>query len=318
MAPKPISPYRVIRHAHLAGIYSLCYLSDASAVLTSAHEWHEGDGDMVGVVRCWDTHTGTRRWSLKNFNNTCWVAVSPDDRLLAWSGFEGRTRLHDLVTRQRLQTLVGHNPSVAELAFSPDGRWLAATGSGGAVDVWGLDETAEPALLPPSSGEAGVSLAFSPDGRTIAVGRIDGVLSLWDFQGEALATDLQAHQGHVSSLAFSPDGRLLATGSYEQSWKVWSLPTRSLVHPGQADVDNVVAVRFSPDGSLLAVGDGTGRVRLLETTTWKPRAVLRRSGSGGITGLCFSADGHFLAAGATEGGLYFYDVAQACAPPAAS
>ena len=76
------------------------------------------------------------------------------------------------------------------MAFSPDGRTLAAAGADGTVWLWNVTDPARPARLgQPLAGptdtvtsvtNAVSSVVFSPDGRTLAAARADGTVWLWN------------------------------------------------------------------------------------------------------------------------------------------
>ncbi|MGW5450145.1 NACHT and WD repeat domain-containing protein [Streptomyces asiaticus] len=114
------------------------------------------------------------------------------------------------VTRQALTP-----GATMRLAYSPDGRHLAAGDESGQVTIW--DTTARQAVgafpAPPvRDGDARnvTSLAFSPDGRTLAAAGRDGTLRLWDTKSNRLlGSSLPTAGGTVLSLAFSPDSSVL-------------------------------------------------------------------------------------------------------------
>ncbi|WP_344235891.1 serine/threonine-protein kinase [Actinocorallia libanotica] len=169
------------------------------------------------LVRLWDLTTyqvvRTLDPRFRHLEITA-VAFSPKDDLLA-VGSEEVVRLWDLGTGAT-RTLKAEGV-IGQLAFSPDGRLLAAGGSGesGTMMVW--DVASRTRLKLPFKGAAKyeyiASVAFSPDGGTLAAGSSDNVLWLWDVAtGERLGKPL-AHSGTVEAVAFSPTGGLLATGT---------------------------------------------------------------------------------------------------------
>ena len=64
------------------------------------------------------------------------LAVSPDGRRLASSGFSNRICLWDLADGRLTATLRGHTGSVNAVAFTPDGTRLASAGEDGTVRRW--------------------------------------------------------------------------------------------------------------------------------------------------------------------------------------
>ncbi len=102
------------------------------------------------------------------------------------------------------------NQGVYDLAFSPDGHWLASANWDGRVRLRNLlkpQEKIQP--LRPHSGAAW-AVAFSPDSRTLATGGDDATIKLWNLASLQQTATLRGHTGPVDSLTFSRDGTLLA------------------------------------------------------------------------------------------------------------
>jgi WD40 repeat protein len=152
------------------------------------------------------------------------------------------------------------------LAFSPNGRWLAAGSGVGAIRLWDLDSP-EPAARPfvLDRPETYVNeLFFSPDGRWLVS---DGgpSASLWKMpRPDTNPIVLKGHKQHIESIALSPDGHWLATGSRDGTARLWDLlasdpSAEPRVLPG--DPNEYTYVSFSPDSNWLATyGNGAARI----------------------------------------------------------
>ncbi len=106
------------------------------------------------------------------------------------------------------------------VAFSPDGRWLAArvgTQHAGLLDP----ETLEVVRRFPGERAILTVIAWSPDGTRLAGGFRDAVARIWSVEDRTILQRLQGHDRTVIGLAWSPDGALLATGSMDRSVRLW-------------------------------------------------------------------------------------------------
>jgi WD40 repeat protein len=244
------------------------------------------------------------------------VAFSPDGKRLA-SATRGEAvppefKVWDPRTGKELFSLPGkHSPfAPGALAFSPDGRLLARTGSArGTVELWDAT-TGRLARTLDHVGTAW-SLAFSPDGNRLALGSGLGVdaapVRICDVASGKILLTLAGHQSYVYSLAFSPDGKRLATGGHDDKVKIWDLGTgrEALVLKNQGP--SVSGVAFSPDGKLLA-STNQELVKVWDARTGEELFCMRGH-EGTVNAVAFSPDGKRLASGSSDQMIKLWDVA---------
>ena len=103
---------------------------------------------------------------------------------------------------------MGGTNLTTDVAFSPDGRVLAAT-SWHAAQLW--DVATRTSLGSPIPARYGI--AFAPDGRTLIAGDGNEFIRFWDTAtGGEIGNPIE--QGSlVTTLALSPDAKLLASGT---------------------------------------------------------------------------------------------------------
>lgn len=151
-----------------------------------------------------------------------------------------------------------------DIAFSPDGRWIAAGSEAGQVNVWGVEDGSLAYTLQGHEGPVN-SVAFSPDGALLASGSSDQSVQLWNTQdGTPEQTITSGTLGRVLALAFSPDGDLLAIADHLCFVQLREVRTgllrRTLAQPDcSARLGGVVtswALGFSPDGGSILTGEG--------------------------------------------------------------
>jgi WD40 repeat protein len=224
------------------------------------------------------------------------VAFSPGGKLLAAGSGDGTDiRLWDVGSGRLLRSLRSQEGAhyVRGVAFSPDGKWLAATDNRKGVIVWDAQTWKESHQLP-TPGEIVWSVTFSADSRRLAASSESGI-RVWDATtGKPIAEPVEAHRGMVTDVAFSAEPGVVVTGSMDTTVRFWDAVTgrqREVIRHG-----TYVGFALAPDGKRLATSAHDDTVRLWDVATGKQLLKLPGHGKyGGRYGLHFFPDGERLA-----------------------
>jgi WD40 repeat protein len=305
---KRVAPDGASRPAH-----DLAYSADGS-LLAAAYLDHPGGN---GVIRLWQTISGKEAGRVPAPRGLPRLAFSPTDATLAVAGeADGRITLWD-ARRQTETARLGESaidPSGdvpfghTALAFSPDGRVLAAATTERAIRLWDV-ATGKPLFL--LTGHSGVitALAFSPDGGTLASAAEDRTLRLWDCRTGQPGVVLGGDSYAVRSLAFAGDGKTLAAAEegFVGAVALWDVRQGKRLRRIAVKQGQLYQIALSPDGKTLAAAGGDAGLGLWETATGLRRRSLAGP-FGGFRAVAFSPDGARLAAAAGDTTVLVWEV----------
>ena len=234
------------------------------------------------------------------------LALAPDGKTLAYGDSTAIVFL-DVAAGKELRRIETGLHDISEIAFSPDGKTLAASGPQTAglassgpqmLRLWDTETDKELHTLVEDKAASPFRFAFSPDGKTLAATAGDlGPIRLWDAATgkERGRLQIPASEYLTVNFALSPDGKTLAATTGHGAVSLWDLETGKCIAPFDAHAAPVVAIALSPDGRTLATGSRDGTVRLWDRETGKPLRVLEHEGSvDGVDGVAFSPDGRRL------------------------
>jgi hypothetical protein len=254
--------------------------------------------------------------------------------------------LYDASTgRPKAKQLRGAEGLAPALAFSPDGKRLAARGDRiRAVRIWDVatgkdfptpegETFADVREVIPVGRSARVryaEMAFSPDGRHLAVADAQDQLTLFEVASGARLLHFPLDRGQVvHRFRFSPDGRCLATVNQDGTVTLYEAATgrkrgrfgKAVKAPGLAPALMVSAVMietqsadeipfaltFSADGRLVAASGPGPEIRLWHLLTGHELATFRGH-QGGVTALAFDAAGRRLVSGSMDTTALTWDI----------
>lgn len=173
------------------------------------------------------------------------------------------------------------NEIAYSVAFSPDGKTLAAAGehqdSTGSLAAWVRQwDVASGALvrsLPAACGQYADSLAFSHDGQRLATGCYNGTVEIWQVADGSRLVEM-ASPNSVHNLHFSPDDSLLIVATVDGTARIWDPATGTMLTDTIRVAAEMADADFSPDGKQIAstfqtstAATGNNQVWIWDATT---------------------------------------------------
>jgi WD40 repeat protein len=313
---------------HGRGTNSIVFSPDGKRVASAAKD---------RTVKIWDPATGQLLRQLLGFGAELeTIAFSADGKILATGDWAGSIQMWDASTGKRLAIVPDHGlgNDIWSVAFSPDGRYFAATGGcasgrgdGGisGISLWQIQSTNTneeavegPKLqsLPGPAVSGAGCIGFSPDSRLLAW--VEGLtVHIWDLE-ESRERPFPPVRlaGFYRCLAFQPTGNeviFVADTGVAEAWdattgrKAYAF-ARQESQGGSEFAYNKCIVALSADGSRLA-GVSSRHVIIWDTASRKILLRLPEEQST-IYSIAWSPNRERLAVGTGDGSLAIWDLAK--------
>jgi WD40 repeat protein len=308
----PTATLRESLSGHTGAAVGPVFSPDGSTLYTASHD---------GGVIAWDVR-GTRRLGrpfrfaghpvggaapLGPGGGAGAVSVSPDSSLFVTSPGPNRVTLWRARDLSVVAELRGPCSFVESLAFSHDGRLVAAAGDGRETVVWNVRTRRRVAVLGPAP-KANIGVAFSADDRLVGTAGEDGGIRLYDVRSSRRVATLRHGRSTLQDLDVSSDGRYVAAAGLGERIFVWNVRTRTLART----IDHghlIFAIRFSPDGKRIATGDDKGSVDFWDVATGRGVGRELRGQNGAVISVTYTPDGTEVMTTSSDGKVRLIDVA---------
>ena len=233
------------------------------------------------------------------------VSFSDDGQWIATGNSDSIVKVLDTQNQQCVleigQRVLNH--SVQQLAFSPDGHYLAASRARVPVSVW-CTETGRsigeyPVEVPKASRALFCPICFSPDGTLLAYRSNSDTVSVTHLETETSLVDFSIHAARLTHLIFSPCGQFLAAGIRRRDPElpsamiyVWNVPKRALEMSTEYS-GYWITPTYLPDGTLRVAEVYENEVVIWDTFQQEKRGTFEHHGN--TRAARFSSDGQQFA-----------------------
>lgn len=228
------------------------------------------------------------------------VAASAESKLIAFSA--GRELHVRDAADAAFSRVFRHETSIAEIAFDPKGRRIAAASYGGVWLWYARIADQKPAQLKWAGSH--VAVVWSPDGKFVISGMQENALHGWRVADEKNMR-MGGYPAKVKSLAFLAKGNLMVT-SGANGVVVWPFAGstgpmgKQAAEVGYEEKALVTRVAGAPGGNWTAWGLDDGRVRACDLVGQKVVEIKAERGSP-ISALAMTPDGKRVAWGDEDG-----------------
>ena len=277
-----------------------------------------------GAVYVWDSRSGERLaefpiggddvqllWRLHFSPDGKRIYAPADDRVVILD-IESQTEVARLSLTQPLQaeTLAANGetlPTVSDfvrgIAVSPNGRWIAAGGSGGGFHIWDASTLDDVRVLQVAS--AIQSMEFHPDSKRLYIGDNSGQIHIYDLDANRVVSSHSVHRSTIYGLRFSPDGGLIGSASADDDLALSD--ANNLTEIARVTfASNVNAVAFDSSGDLVACCDNDDLIHIIDVKTQAEIQTLKGH-TGNVLSIDFGLDDE-LGSCSNDGTFRFWDV----------
>jgi serine/threonine-protein kinase len=292
-------PWHILR-PDSGSIYDIAFSPDGTRLASA---------DNDSTVKLWSASTGQLLLTLAKHSKPVFgVAFNPDGSRLASASLDNNLYVWDASSGDPVLSAPTQF-GLWTVAYSKDGRFLAAAGETTEVDVWNVKTQAFTATLH-ATGKSISRVDFSPDGNLLVAGGDDGVVHVWNVAQGSRFEDMKGLLGHIGTSRFSPGGKYVVSGDTQGVIMLWAVqagtpsPLRTYTSDDNSPINDVI---FTPDGKYLISAHASHAIRIWDIQS----GTLVRTLSGhtdAVNGLSITHDGRILASSSGDGTIRLWQL----------
>ncbi len=198
----------------------------------------------------------------------------------------------------RLARSFEHAPDAFDIAWSADGKYLAAGGTHGEVVVWPAGRSEPLAMMGHDPSADVTGLAWHPKLPVLATGANDGTVVISDVAAGGHRRFSEATEP-VRGVAWSPDGDRLAITSTEGGVTIANAEDGTVLTQGRVHNGIIYGVRWTPDGKTLIT---CGADDVVNVQAASDLGLIRRlrGHTGKVLDIALSSDGSLVASSSAD------------------
>eukprot|EP01007_Sphenomonas_quadrangularis_P002798 NODE_473_length_1445_cov_181.657593_g354_i0.p1 GENE.NODE_473_length_1445_cov_181.657593_g354_i0~~NODE_473_length_1445_cov_181.657593_g354_i0.p1 ORF type:complete len:423 (+),score=129.53 NODE_473_length_1445_cov_181.657593_g354_i0:29-1270(+) len=235
--------------------------------------------------------------------------------LIMSAGMDGKVKLWDVMnSRHVIQTYLGHDKQVKDIAFNPDGERFVSSGYDRFIRLW--DTETGQVIRTMSNSKIAYCLKFHPDeqrSHLFLAGCSDKKIWCWDTKSGKTVQEYDQHLGSVNTITFYDRNRKFVTTSDDKTIRVWEwdvpVQIKYIADPG---MHSMPWVAKHPTDQYLAFQSLDNQILIYSVKEGKFKLQRKKKFSGhvnsGYAVQCgFSYDGRFLHSGDGDGNIWLWD-----------
>ena len=223
---------------HTGSVLSLALSSDGKLLASWGAD---------SVIRVWDVETRGLAMELQGAGR---LQFSPDGKRLYSEG--SSCIVWNVINGERVYELDKESKGVQTAVFSPNGKWLAASGKNGDIQLYD-PSTGREVCRCNTESKAVETAAFSPNGKWLAAGCSDDTIRLFDPLTGKEVRRWDTQSLFVPNLVFSTDSKTIASVCFftECGVRFWDVETGKDTRSLDGHRSLIEEMQLSPDGKTL-------------------------------------------------------------------